>query len=271
MSRRRIWAISGLFALAVVALFFFVPPIQQDPAYHKFADQRALLRLPHGLDVLSNVAFLIVGAWGLIFLMRESGEPRGGAFLKTTERWPYFFFFAGVFLTAFGSAYYHLAPDDARLVYDRLPMTIGFMALLAAVISERVDAQLGTRLLAPLIVVGIASVVYWRWTGLRGHDDLRFYGLVQFGSIAAIVLLAGLSPSRYTRGADLFIIAGLYGFAKLFEWLDEPIFALDNVVSGHTLKHLVAALACFWVIRMLRLRGPQPGLVRRPAIAAPPM
>jgi len=269
MNRSRIWAASGLVALAGGVVFFLLPPIPQDPAYHNFADQRALLGLPHCLDVLSNAAFLIVGVWGLIFLTRENSLQRSGGFPASSERWTYFFFFVGVFLTAFGSAYYHLAPDNARLVYDRLPMAIGFMALLAAVISERVDAQLGTRLLAPLIVLGIASVLYWRWTELRGRDDLRLYGLVQFGSIAAIVLLASFWSSRYTRGRDVFVIAGLYGVAKLFEWLDRPIFALGKIVSGHTLKHLTAAVACYGVVRMLTLRSSELGSVQEPTMAAP--
>ena len=236
-----------------------LPPIPQDPAYHNFADQRAFLGLPRCLDVLSNVAFLIVGLWGLAFLTRKSSLKRGGTFLETRERWTYFVFFAGVFLTAFGSAYYHLAPDNARLVYDRLPMTVGFMALLAAVISERVDTKLGALLFVPLLALGIASVLYWRWTELRGHDDLRLYGIVQFGSIAAIVSLASFWPSRYTRGRDIFVIAGLYGLAKLFEGLDKTIFALVRIVSGHTLKHLVAALACYWVVHMLVSRNSKLG------------
>jgi hypothetical protein len=269
MNRSRIWAASGLVAFAGGVVFFLLPPIPQDPAYHNFADQRAFLGLPHCLDVLSNAAFLIVGVWGLIFLMRETSQQPGEVFLPTSDRWAYFFFFVGVLLTTFGSAYYHLAPDNARLVYDRLPMAIGFMALLAAVISERVDAQLGTRLLAPLIALGIASVLCWRWTELRGRDDLRLYGLVQFGSIATIILLAVFWTSRYTRGADIFTVAGLYGLAKIFEWLDRPIFALGNTVSGHTLKHLAAAVACYWVLRMLGLRSPELGSVQEPAIAEP--
>src|SRR5260370_14224183 len=255
MNRSRIWAASGLVALAGGVVFLVLPPIPQDPAYHNFADQRAVLGVPHFLDVVSNAAFLIIGAWGLILLRRKTSQNRGGAFLESSERWTYMTFFVGVLFTAFGSAYYHLAPDNARLVYDRLPMTIGFMALLAAVISDRVDSHLGTRLLPPLIVLGIASVLYWRWTELRGHDDLRFYGLVQFGSIAAIVLLAIFCTSRYTRGTDIFTVAGLYGLAQAFESLDRPIFPLGNTVSGHTLKHLAAAVACYWVPRMLASRS----------------
>jgi hypothetical protein len=258
MKRARAWAALG-FAAISVGVFFVLPPIPQDPAYHNFADQRAWLGVPHFLDVFSNLGFLIVGAWGLAFVSRKASAQSEHRFAAASERRPYYFFFLGVFLTAFGSAYYHLAPDNPRLVWDRLPMAVGFMSLLAAVISERVDVRLGSRLLAPLIALGIGSVLYWRWTALRGHDDLRLYGLVQFGSFAAVALLVSLWTPRYSRGTDLIAVAGLYGLAKLCEWLDRPIFALGNIVSGHTLKHLAAAAACYGVLRMLKLRTPISG------------
>jgi hypothetical protein len=259
MNRARAWAALG-FAAISVGVFFILPPIPQSPAYHQFADQRAWLGVPRFLDVFSNAGFLIVGAWGLAFAVSRKASPQSKhSFAVSSERRAYCFFFLSVFLTAFGSAYYHLAPDDARLVWDRLPMAVGFMALLAAVISERVDARLGSRLLAPLIALGIGSVLYWRWTALRGHDDLRLYGLVQFGSGLAVALLAIFWTPRYTRGTDLIAVAGLYVLAKLSEWLDRPIFALGNIVSGHTLKHLAAAVACYWVLRMLKLRTSVPG------------
>jgi hypothetical protein len=262
MNRVRLWSLLGLVALAA-AFFIFVPPIHQDPAYHNFADQRAFLSVPHCLDVLSNIGFLVVGECGLIFVIRKMGRSDSEAFLAPIEIWAYFFFFAGVFLTAFGSAYYHLAPDDARLVYDRLPMTIGFMALLAAVISERVDTNLGSYLLGPLMALGLGSVLYWRWTELGGNDDLRLYGIVQFGSIAAILPFSAFWPSRYTRGGDIFLIACLYALAKLFEDADRQIFALGHALSGHTLKHFSAAFACYFVLRMLERRRPKSTPVRQ--------
>jgi len=255
MKTWRAWAARGL-ALAGAAALFFLPRIPQSAAYHNFADQRSLLGLPHALDALSNAGFFIVGAWGLAFLIGKPGGRLGRAFLEAKERRPYFLFFLGVFLTALGSAYYHLAPDSARLVWDRLPMAVGFMALLAAVLSERVNARLGQRLLAPLVLLGIASVLYWRWTTMHGRDDLRPYIFVQLGSLVAVLFLASFWPSRYTRGGDLFVVVGLYTLAKLCELLDRQIFALGGVMSGHTLKHLVAALACYWVLRMLKLREP---------------
>jgi len=251
-SRRQLWA-ATFGAAVVLGLVALVPRIHQPLSYHDFADKRVFLGIANAGDVLSNLGFLFVGLAGLLFLIRRSNLEKPS--VSPAERRSYLFFFFGVFLTAFGSAYYHLAPDNARLFWDRLPMMVGFMALLAAVISERVDQRLGARLLAPLTAGGIASVLYWRWTDLRGNDDLRFYGLVQFGSFVAILVLVLLSPSRYTRGKDLFLVLGLYVLAKAFEALDRPVFALGQVVSGHTLKHLVAALGCYFVLRMLRLRS----------------
>ena len=43
-----------------------------------------------------------------------------------------------------------------------------------------------------------------------------------------------------------------YGLAKLLETFDRQIFALDGgLVSGHTLKHLAAAMAGVWLVRMV--------------------
>jgi hypothetical protein len=226
--------------------------VLQSQSYHHFADQRSCFGIPHCFDALSNLGFLFVGVWGLLFVIRS----QAAGFVLRKERWPYFFFFLGVTLTAFGSSYYHLAPDNARLVWDRLPMAMGFMALLAAVLGERAHPMLASRTLAPFVSAGVGSVLYWRWTDLAGRDDLRLYGLVQFGSLALVLLLCVTLPFRYTRGRDMFVVVGLYGVAKVFEVLDTQIFALGRIVSGHTLKHLTAAVACYWVLRMLMKREP---------------
>lgn len=157
-------------------------------------------------------------------------------------------------LTAFGSSWYHLNPNDATLVWDRIPMTIGFLALLTAVIAERVSVKAGLALLAPLILIGLASVIYWEVTRQHGRGDLRPYAFAQFGSLLILLLLIVLFSPRYTRTYDLGISLGLYALAKLFEAADRPIFAVLRIVSGHTLKHIAAALSAYWIVRMLRLR-----------------
>jgi hypothetical protein len=51
-----------------------------------------------------------------------------------------------------------------------------------------------------------------------------------------------------------------YALAKLFEFFDEKIFSLGQIVSGHTLKHLAAAAAGFAILRLFQIRRPIPEL-----------
>ncbi|HUG78426.1 MAG TPA: hypothetical protein VML57_13180 [Burkholderiales bacterium] len=227
---------------------------KQPQDYHQFADARVLFGIENAADTLSNLAFLAVGIMGLAFLWRERAAGASRRFASPREMTPYFLFFAGVAATSAGSAYYHLAPDDARLAWDRLPMAVAFMSLLAAVIVERVNVRAGLRLLWPLVILGAASVVYWRVSATAGAEDLRPYGVVQFGSIAAILAIAALFRSRYTHAGAIFWVAGAYAMAKLFEALDREIYALGHLVSGHTLKHLAAALGVYLLLRSLKRR-----------------
>jgi hypothetical protein len=245
--RGRAWILLGAMAFTVVGVSL-IPTIPQSEAYHNFADQRTLLGIPNFLNVVSNVFFLFVGLWGIRFVWS------GASFVDPRERWSYLVFFVGVTLTAFGSAWYHLRPDDRTLVWDRIPMTLGFMALVAAMVAERISVRLGLWLLAPLVAFGAASVIYWEYTQARGHGDLRAYALAQFGSLLVVFLLIALFPPRYTRSMDFAVALALYALAKIFEATDGPIFAMLRIVSGHTLKHLAAALSTYWILRMLRRR-----------------
>lgn len=248
-----VWASAAAIALAA----WLAPPFAQPEGYHAFADQRSLLGIPNFADVTSNLGFLVVGVMGLCFVIR--GTRRGGAiaFTDSSERWGWGISFAAVALTCFGSAYYHWAPDSARLAWDRLPMAIGFMSMMAAIVSERISTKAGVVLLLPLVVLGAASVWYWRWSAVHGIENLNFYGAVQFGAAFLIALMIALFPARYTRSGDLLAAAVLYGLAKLAEHFDHEIFdATRRIVSGHTLKHLFSALAVLWVLRMLWLRKP---------------
>jgi hypothetical protein len=241
---------------AIAVMVFLFPPIPQSEAYHHFADTRAFGSIPNALDVLSNACFLIIGVVGMRFVLRSTMSAGLPAFLDSRERWPYFVFFLGVALTTFGSAYYHAGPDDARLVWDRLPMTLGFLSLLAATLNERISVQAGLLALVPLSIFGFASVLYWSITQSHGHGDLRPYVLAQFGSLAVLLLLVGVFPPRYTRGPDLIVSLGIYALAKGFEALDRPIFDMGRIISGHTLKHVAAAVSAYWILRMLQLRRP---------------
>lgn len=239
-------------AVVVAAAALFAPRTDLPPSYHHFADQRAWLGIPNFGDVSSNLVFLLAGLGGLAFLSRESSHEQ---FVDVRERWPYVFVFSGLLLTALGSAYYHLAPDNGRLVWDRLPMTIVFMPLVAAFIAERANVKLGLWLLPVLTAIGIGSVIEWHLTVLDGAADVRFYAAVQLYSVLALLLVLLLRP-RYTRGSDLLVVVGFYAIAKICETADRQIFSLGHIVSGHTLKHLAAGLAGFWILRMLEKRRP---------------
>ncbi len=255
MTRRRsAWLILGVTVTAIVAVFL-LPRIPQSQDYHHFADHRTFFGMPNCLNVISNLPFLWVGALGLLFLWGQSAPDAPRHFIQLQERQPYVIFFLGVALTAFGSAYYHLAPANDRLFWDRLPMTLGFTSFLGAMITERASVKVGLRMLWPLVAVGAASVVYWQITEHRGMGDLRPYAIVQFYPALAIPLLVLLFPARYTRIGDLLGVLGFYAMARICELLDAPIFSLGRIVSGHTLKHLAASVACYWVLRMLKLRS----------------
>jgi hypothetical protein len=239
-------------ALAGIATFLRLPPLAQPESYHHFADDRRMLGIPNFMNVISNAPFAVLGVMGLRFVWRRRAADTRLCFIQEGERIPFAVFFAGAFLTCFGSGYYHWAPNDATLAWDRLPMTLAFMGLLAAVVSERIEVRAGLRLLWPLVFAGAASVWWWRRSG-----NLWPYACAQFFSIALIGLMLVLLPPRYNRTGDLLVLTGFYALAKVFEALDWQIFALTNkFVSGHTLKHLVAALAVFWLLRMLQLRSP---------------
>jgi hypothetical protein len=239
------------FTALSVAAAFLLPAMPQPAAYHEFADRRAMLGVANFLDVASNAGFLLAGLGGLAVVAR-----RRTRFVLEAERLPYAVFFAGLLLTAAGSAYYHLVPDNERLFWDRLPMTVAFMSLVAAQIVERINVKAGLVLLLPMLIVGAASVLYWRATERAGAGNVIPYGVLQGYSVVILLVITLLHRSRYTRGSDIYWVFAAYVAAKLFEWLDGEIIALGNLVSGHTLKHLAAAAAGFVVCRMLMLRTP---------------
>ncbi len=250
--RQRMWGLLAVTALAVVAVYTLLPPIGQDPAYHDLADRRVVLGIPRFGDVVSNLAFTIVGLAGLGAVFRGwfAVPP-----LAPLERMPFAAFFLGVALVGPGSAWYHLEPNTTTLFWDRLPMTVAFMGLVAAVIADRIDARRGAGWgLALLILAGAASVVGWSLGEARGAGDLRAYILVQFYPLIGIPLVLWAFPvSTRVHGRHIAAAVVLYALAKLGELYDQQIFALTGeLVSGHTLKHLVAALAPAAIIAMLR-------------------
>jgi hypothetical protein len=240
------------FTAACVVAALLLPAMPQPASFHDFADRRPWLGIPNFLDVVTNAGFVIAGLAGLTAVLRPRTRFASGA-----ERLPYAMFFVGVLLTAAGSAYYHLAPDNERLFWDRLPMMVAFMALIAAQVADRMSARLGLALLGPLLLVGVAAVVHWLATERAGAGNVVPYGVLQGYAVVVVLSLTALQRSRYTRGGDFYWVIAWYAIAKLLELLDGEILALGNIVSGHSLKHLAAAMASFVVCRMLLLRTPQ--------------
>lgn len=235
-------------ALAII-IVYAMGPVPQDPRYHAFADSRPVLGVQNGFNVASSILFAVAGAWGLALAFRLLKAAPGNILLIE-----YALFFAGIFLTALGSGYYHYKPGNATLVWDRLAMTISFSALLSSVVSECIDRKAGGFLLWPLLFFGAFSVVYWIWTENGGRGDLRPYILVQFLTIILVALIVVLYRPDRNYSRSIWWLAGLYIIAKAFEVFDAQVFSLTEVVSGHTLKHLLAAAGTFSIIKMLSTR-----------------
>ncbi|MEJ6021562.1 hypothetical protein [Ramlibacter sp. PS4R-6] len=231
-----------LVACAALALLAAAGPhVPAPPAYHSFADTRAWGALPNAGDVLSNLAFALaglVGAWKVWRL------PRGA--LTNMQRAMAGLFFAGLVLTAACSAWYHLGPDDARLVVDRSGMAVAFAGLLGLAVTTRV----GERAAAFVGLAFLAAAPLALHASVQG--ELLPWVVLQFGGMALLVLLALGRPLPDALPVRWLAIVAIYCAAKACEGLDGWAFAASGYLfSGHTLKHLVAACAALPVIAAL--------------------
>lgn len=238
-----------LVAAALITGAFLLEPIAQDPAYHLFADTRQFLGIANFWNVASNILFLYAGIRGLHYL--STGDTSG---ILPSLIPAYRVFFIGVLLTAFGSGWYHSGPGLDSMVWDRLPMTLVFMSLFAIVLGEHVSESLGRRTLVPLLLVGAGSVIYWSLTEGRGIGDLRPYVLVQFLPMMMIPMILLLYASYFDRAEFFWGMVVIYGAAKLIELFDSEIYLAGELISGHSIKHLVAALAPLLFLRGLKSR-----------------
>ncbi len=242
--RCRVGLIAGLPVVAMVFLLLYGPMAQNEvlPDYHNFADQRTLWGVPNFWNVVSNLPFLLAAIWGL----RSVGSRT--AFVEKWERTAYWILLIAVALIAVGSSYYHAWPDDATLFWDRVPMAVMFMALLATTIGERISPRGGRLLLLPLLAAAVVSVSYWRVV-----DDLRLYLLVQFYPFAAVPLMLLLFPPRYSGSAGIFTMIALYGLALGFDRGDRAVAAII-ATGGHPWKHIAGAAAMFAYLSTLAQR-----------------
>jgi hypothetical protein len=236
----------GSVAVATALLVLLMPPLPQASSYHAFADARPAWGIANAWNVLSNLPFAAIGLYGL----RRAWRARA-------QRDAWIVTFLGIAAVSAGSAWYHWAPGDAALAWDRWPMAVGFMGLLTALVASVMGSWWEHRLLLPALVIGIASVAYWRLTG-----DLRPYIWVQFAPLVVLLLIAAVLETAAPARRALGLALALYGAAKLFELGDAILFdATGAAIGGHALKHLTAAAACFWLTRLIDADPPADPLI----------
>jgi hypothetical protein len=231
-------------ALCAIVGVYFLPPISQDPAYHNFADERTLFSIPNFWNVISNIPFLILGLTGLYIFIRNNRLSRESVAIFTL--------FIGIAGIGLGSAYYHWSPGNTTLVWDRIPMTVTFMSFFAIIISNHVNERWGFIMLLPLLLIGILSVVMWYYSEVNGNGDLRLYALVQFLPMLYIPLIVFIYPTPTIIRIEIVVIILLYIVAKFFESRDVIIFDSGEIISGHTIKHLFAAAAVYYILKTVK-------------------
>jgi hypothetical protein len=227
-------------ALLAIAALAWHGPIVQWHGYHTFADTRAWGGLPHALNVLSNLPFALAGLWAWPQL-REAAAPWRA-------------FCAAIAATSLGSSIYHLQPNDLTLLVDRLPIAWACGSLMCAFLAQRVHPAWGTsRVVAWAWLAGTTSVVWWGVGTALGAGDLRPYVLVQFLPMLLIpaALLLGMTARQPDAlpAAAWWTALALYAGAKGLEAADTTVMAALGGLSGHSLKHLVAALAATLLLR----------------------
>ncbi|MEH6535436.1 MAG: ceramidase domain-containing protein [Psychroserpens sp.] len=214
--------------VALLCIVFSYPPIEQSLQYHDFIDSKKHFDISNFWNVVSNVPFFIVGLLGLMKLN-----------LFTKLHIQYSILFIGILLVSIGSSYYHLNPNNDTLVWDRLPMTVAFMALFSILISENVNDKIGRKILLPLLVLGLASVIYWLL-----KNDLRPYVLIQFCPIIIMPIILVCFESKYSSVSGYWFLLLAYIVAKLLEYFDAQAYAIFKI-SGHSLKHIISAIGLF--------------------------
>lgn len=240
-----------LFTLVFVAIILVgaLKPIAQDISYHSFADERRMCSLPNFWNVISNVPFLLIGLFGMIYYFKQIRDKQEDVLYVNK-----LLFCFGIFLTGIGSSFYHLHPDNDSLVWDRLPMTIAFMSFFSIVLGNFICYKTGQRMLFPLLLLGLISLVYWRMTSERGVEDLRFYIIIQFLPVVLIPVILLLYQENRSIKIYFWLILLSYVIAKIFECSDVFFYQKSNALSGHSLKHFAAALGPLIFLMMERKR-----------------
>ncbi|MFN8769481.1 MAG: ceramidase domain-containing protein [Neisseriaceae bacterium] len=240
-----------LVTLITIVIVLLSPRVAQPLSYHIFADNRTLFGIKNFMNVISNIAFIVAGGYGLMLVFSKTNEHS----ISKDRSMPYLIFFLSSVLVGFGSGYYHLNPDNLSFFWDRLPMSIMLMSIFCAIFADRVNQKIGYYLVLPLGLIGLISVIYWECSELIGRGDLRFYFWAQAYPFIMVILVMLLYPPKHSH--TYLIIAAIvsYGIAKVCEFLDKGIYTITfHLISGHTLKHLFAALSVLFIAKHLSKR-----------------
>lgn len=244
----------AVFVVTAIALYF-LDPIAQDLAYHRFSDDRVFFGIAHFMDVVSNIPFLIIGFMG-IRLGRKAYRKQPMVFFLMT-----FVVFVGVMFTGIGSAFYHYEPNNFALIFDRLPMTLVFTAFFSTIIYDYVDRRVGAWAFYTLLTTGVYSIIYWYYTEITGNGDLRLYAFIQFFPVIAVPLILVFYKNSLLYTKQLIYVFIAYTIAKLFEHYDTHVFEFLGFISGHTIKHLASAVAIYFIYTIYRGRLSRDNLI----------
>jgi hypothetical protein len=221
--------------LLLIGLMWSKLPRYDKATYFEFADTRIVLNIQNAGDVLSNLPFLFVGLWGIYGVFRKK------SLLFPSYKHGFIILAVGTILTCFGSIYFHLNPNLSTLFWDRLPMTVGFTGLMGLLISDRIGLSVGIKATYALVLLGLISIIGWHLAWF----DLRPYLCVQYGCLIFALLTLLLTQSNVLKNSQILLALSLYIVAKFTELYDQSIFDSLQLISGHTLKHLLAAVAIY--------------------------
>lgn len=245
MNKIQILVLGGIFLLFVIVLYQ-KGSVAQALSYHDFADQRKFFSIPNFWNVISNLPMLFLGLYGFKIASRGYRLP-----LDPTVGWIALTFAAGIFLTSFGSSWYHWHPDNQSLIWDRLPMTLMFMPVFSLLIYEFIGKDWGRPAFLLSVPLGVFSIFYWEYTESVGEGDLRLYAFVQFFPMLAgpVIVLLSAGGKRYISCFWLALI--WYIAAKVFEHFDKPVYQWLGFWSGHTLKHFISAVSLYYLLKLM--------------------
>lgn len=244
----KILLIIGMLLIGITCL---LPRFPQSIGYHNFADKRVLFHISNFSDVVSNFPIFLVGVLGIIGIIKNRFN-----FLSIQEKRLWIIFFGAIIFVSIFSAFYHLDPNNIRLAFDRLAISLVLMSFLSLIFYERIDQNLAIKIAPYLIFAGVLSVIYWILSESIEKGDLRFYAMIQFGTIFIILAIFALFPSKYKNQSFLYYAVICFILSKFSEGYDKEIFrASDSWISGHTLKHILSALSLYLVYFYLQKRS----------------